>query len=43
MFNRPNEKDQINRIIKNSLSTYGGGAATFKAPNLVNVSAIIPQ
>ena len=22
MFNRPNEKDQINRIIKNLLSTY---------------------
>ena len=87
MVNRPNEKDQINMIIKNYLQTYnsrllslpissfgelcdcgtriedainngqlekgeskppikktyGGGLTTSKAPNLVNVSAIIPQ
>ena len=87
MVNRPNEKDQINMIIKNLLpaynsrllsspissfgklidfgtriedaikngklekgkskppikKTYGGGAATSKTPNPVNVSAIIPQ
>ena len=85
MVNRPNEKDQINMIIKNLLpaynsrllslpinlfgelcdcgtriedainnvqlekakskpltkKTYGGGATTTKAPNPVNVSAII--
>ena len=74
MVNRPNEKDQINMIIKNLLlaynsrllsspisyfrelcdcgegetkppikKTYEGGATTSKAPNPVNVSAIIPQ
>ena len=87
MVNRPNEKDQINMIIKNLLpaynssllslpissfgelsdcgtriedginnrqlekgeskpptkKTYGGGATTTKAPNPINVSAIIPQ
>ena len=87
MVNRPNEKDQINMIIKNLLSaynswplsspissfgelcdggtriedainngqlekgeskppikkTYGGGSTTSKAPNPMNVSAIIPQ
>jgi len=87
MVNRPNEKDQINMIIKNLLpsynswllslpissfgklcdcgtriedainngqlekgeskpsikKTYGGRAATSKAPNPVNVSVIIPQ
>ena len=87
MVNRPNEKDQINMIIKNFLlaynsrllslpissfrelcdcgtriedainngqlekgeskplikKTYGGGVTTSKAPNLVNVSVIIPQ
>ena len=87
MVNRPNEKDQVNMIIKNLLSaynsrflsspissfgelcdygtrvenainngqleegeskhpikkTYGGGVTTSKAPNPVNVSAIIPQ
>ena len=87
MVNRPNEKDQINMIIKNLLpaynsrllsspissfgelcdygtriedainngqlemgeskpptkKTYGGGATTNKAPNLINVRAIIPQ
>ena len=87
MVNRPNEKDQINMIIKNLLpiynswllsspissfgelcdcgtriedainngqlgkgeskpptkKTYGGGATTSKAPNLVNVSTIIPK
>ena len=87
MVNRPNEKDQINIIIKNLLpaynprllsspissfgelcdcgirmrdainngqlekgeskppikKTYEGGATTSKAPNLVNVIAIIPQ
>ena len=86
MVNRPNEKDQINMIIKNLLlaynnrllsshisffgelcdcrtriddainngqlekgeskppikKTYGGGVATSKAPNPMNVSAIIP-
>ena len=86
MVNRPNEKDQINMIIKNLLptynsrllslpinlfgelcdygtriknvlnngqlekgkskpltkKTYGGGATTTKAPNPVNVSAIMP-
>ena len=90
MVNRPNEKDQINMIIKNLLpvynsrilsppisspissfgelcdcgtkiedainngqlekgqgkpptkNTYGGGATTSKAPNPVNVNAIIP-
>ena len=87
MVNKPNEKDQINMIIKNLLptynsrhlslpissfeelcgcgtriedainngqlkkgkskppikKTYGGGAATSKAPNPMNVSVIIPQ
>ena len=87
MVNRPNEKDQINMIIKNLLlaynsrllslpissfgelcncgtrikdainnrqlekgeskplikKTYGEGATTSKAPNLMNVNAIIPQ
>ena len=74
MVNRPNEKDQINMIIKNLLLAYNsrllsspisyfrelcdcgegetkppikkiyeGGATTSKAPNPVNVSAIIPQ
>ena len=74
MVNRPNEKDQINMIIKNLLlaynsrllsspisyfrelcdcgegetkppikKTYEGGATTSKAPNLMNVNAIIPQ
>ena len=87
MVNRPNEKDQINMIIKNLLlaynrrllslpissfgelcdfetriedainngqlekseskppikKTYGGGAIASKAPNLVNVSVIIPE
>ena len=87
MVNRPNEKDQVNMIIKNLLSaynsrflsspissfrelcdygtsvenainngqleegeskhpikkTYGGGVTTSKAPNPMNVSAIIPQ
>ena len=87
MVNRPNEKDQINIIIKNLLpaynsrllslpissfgelcncgtrikdainnrqlekgeskprikKTYGEGATTSKAPNLMNVNAIIPQ
>ena len=87
MVNRPNEKDQINMIIKNLLptynswllsllissfgelcdcgtriedainngqlekgksqppfkQTYGGRVATSKAPNPMNVSAIIPQ
>ena len=86
MVNRPNEKDQINMIIKNLLpacnsrllsssissfgelydcgtrikdainngqlekgeskpsikKAYGGGATTFKAPNPMNISAIIP-
>ena len=87
MVNRPNEKDQINMIIKNFLpaynnrllslpissfgelcdcgtgikdainngqlekgeskplikKAYGGGMTTSKAPNLMNVNAIIPQ
>ena len=87
MVNKPNEKDQINMIIKNLLptynsrhlslpissfkefcgcgtriedainngqlkkgkskppikKTYGGGGATSKAPNPMNVSVIIPQ